>query len=97
VTSLPNFVLRAPWIFYAAATALFVYSFALGHYELWVQYRFAGMEEAPLRVARFRIFQTALTEFIYAASNGVLAHILLAIWYKLPAAKGSAENVGPSE
>ena len=95
MTSLPNFVLRAPWIFYTAATALFVYSFALGYYELWAQYRFAGMEDATLRVARFRIFQTALTEFIYAASNGVLAHILLAIWHKMPAPVTPVESAEP--
>ena len=80
MTALPRLVHRAPQMFYAAAVLFFIASVALNHFELKSTMEYVETGNPAVRIARLRsIYQGAL-EATYLAGNGVLAHILLAIW-----------------
>ena len=78
MTSLPPLLLRAPRIFYAAAVIVFLASFALTYAEISTTMAYAPAAAAKLALLR-GLYQAAL-EALYIAANGVLAHILIAIW-----------------
>ena len=88
---LPALLLRAPSFFYGAAILAFVCSIGLTMLDLKAVMPEASRLEPLFRVGVLRgIFQSAL-EALYIAANGVVAHILLAIWSNTRAA--AAEGV----
>lgn len=77
---LPPIILRIPTIFYCAALLVFAASFGLTLLEVNNTMQFAEGENPMIRAAMLRGLYQAAIEAIYIAANGVLAHILLAIW-----------------
>ena len=80
MTNLPQLVRRAPTIFYVAAISVFVASVALNHLELATTMEFADGRDPIVRMARLRAIYQGGLDAVYLAANGVIAHILLAIW-----------------
>ena len=81
MTRLPPLVLRAPYLFYGAAVLFFFVAMALNVRELNTMPTSYDETVRPLVFAALaRGFYQAALESVYLAANGVLAHILLAIW-----------------
>jgi hypothetical protein len=80
MSHLPPFVMHAPRLLYSAAIFFFVWSLGLTWIELDSTMGYAGPDNAVVRLAFARaLFQAAL-EAVYIAANGVVVHVLLAIW-----------------
>ncbi len=81
MTDLPKLVQRAPAIFYAAAILFFIGSVVLLHLQLKGSHNGLG---APLdsygQVALLNGWLLAAENSLFLAANGVIIHILLAIW-----------------
>lgn len=80
MTVLPPLVLRAPRLFYAAAVLFFIWSFALTYFDVNATLAYAEGSNPLIRLALLRGLYQAALEALYIAANGVIAHILLAIW-----------------
>lgn len=82
MTDLPRLVQRAPQLLYAAAVLYFLASVVLTHFQLEDAFQGAapGTADATTRLALFNAWLQAAEISVYLAANGVLAHILLAIW-----------------
>jgi hypothetical protein len=80
MTRLPRLVQRAPALFYGAAVLFFLGSVLLNHLELQATMEFVNGSNPVVRLARLRALYQGALESLYIAANGVLAHILLAIW-----------------
>ena len=81
MTGLPPLVQRAPYLFYGAAVLFFFAAMALNMRELNAVPTSYDETMRPLVfTALARGFYQAALESLYLAANGVLAHILLAIW-----------------
>jgi hypothetical protein len=89
MTVLPPLLVRIPVIFYVAALLFGVASFGLTLLELESTRQFAPSHDPVVRLTLLRGLYQALLEASYLAANGVLAHILLAIW-----ADGRSERRG---
>jgi ABC-type spermidine/putrescine transport system permease subunit II len=80
VNGLPPIVQRAPGILYGLAILFFFASLGLTVHELSITMAHAEPGNPIVRQTMLRaIYQSAL-EAVYIAANGVLAHILIAIW-----------------
>ena len=78
--SLPPIILRMPRLIYALAVLFFLWSFVLSYFELQTRMGNVDAENPMVRLAMLRgLFQAAL-EATYIALNGVIVHVLLAIW-----------------
>ena len=80
MNDLPPMVQRAPAILYGLAVLFFLASLALGIIDVNLTTGYAESGNPVVRQAMLRtIYQSAL-EAVYIAANGVIAHILIAIW-----------------
>jgi hypothetical protein len=81
---LPRLVQRAPLFFYGAAILYLAGSLVLTHLQLANALETAGGSAGAMdsysRLALFNGWLQALESALYIAANGVIAHILLAIW-----------------
>ena len=81
MTDLPPMVRRAPYLFYGAAVLFFFAAMALHFREMnAVPTSYDEAMRPLIFTALARGFYQAALESVYLAANGVLAHILLAIW-----------------
>jgi hypothetical protein len=83
--TLPVWVLRSPYIFYALAVIAFAATIGLGWMDASSQYQYAvdvGAENAMLKV-KLRVFFEAFREAAYLLASGFALHISLAIWARL--------------
>jgi hypothetical protein len=81
MTDLPRLVQRAPILFYAAAAFFFVASFLINMAEAnSIPTSYDGTVRPLVFQAFTRAIYQAALEACYLAANGVIAHILLAIW-----------------
>ena len=79
MTSLPPLVLRAPRILYGAAVIYFF--LAVGVTVMEMNVTMGGDQSSPFsKLMMVRTLYQASLESLYLAANGVVAHILLAIW-----------------
>ena len=80
MTTLPRLVQRAPQIFYGAAVIFFIFSVLLTHLQLGQLARMSAgsgiHDQLVFLSAYFQAAQTAL----FIAADGVIVHVLLAIW-----------------
>ncbi len=77
---LPRYVRRAPSLLYGAAFIMFFGSLALSLYENFTTIGHLGHNDPIITQIMLRTLYQALLDAIYLAANGVIAHILLAIW-----------------
>jgi hypothetical protein len=91
MTELPRALHRAPRLIYAAAIAVFIFSVALGWSELSATHPYGEPENPVQRLLLMRILYQAGLDSIYLAATGVLAHLLLAIYLRLPRGGATAE------
>jgi hypothetical protein len=77
---LPPIIRRIPSIFYGLALLFFVAAWGLSLFELSTTMPGVEPDNPVVRVAKLRGLYDAAREALYIAANGVLAHILLAIW-----------------
>ena len=81
MTELPRLVQRAPTFFYAAAVIYFLGSVLLTHFQIENSFRGVESDTDPYtRLVLVHAWLQAAEVSLYLADNGVLAHILLAIW-----------------
>jgi hypothetical protein len=84
MTGLPRLVQRAPLFFYVAAILYFAGSVVLTHLQLANALEAAGGSAGAMdsysRLALFGAWLQAFETSLYLVGNGVVAHILLAIW-----------------
>ena len=80
MTGLPSLVQRAPSLFYGAALIFFVSAVVLNQMELNSTMAYADPGNPMVMLARLRGLYQAALESVYLAANGVIAHILIAIW-----------------
>ena len=81
MSGLPTLVQRAPGILYGLAALFFLASLGLGLGDINTTMGYAEPGNPMVRQAVLRtIYQSAL-EAVYIAGNGVIAHILIAIWH----------------
>ena len=79
--TLSPIMLRMPKIIYGIALLFFVWSFALSYVEMSGAMSFLDTQDSMVRSMMLRaLFQAAL-EATYIALNGVLVHLLIAIWH----------------
>lgn len=77
---LPLLVLRMPRILYAAAILFFLWSFGLTLFEINATMGYVEPGNPVARLSMLRGLFQATLEAVYVAVNGVLVHILIAIW-----------------
>ena len=80
MTTLPALVQRVPGIFYGLAAIFFLASVYLTMTEVKATLGYAEAGNPAMRLAMLRGLYQGLLEATYLAANGLLAHILLAIW-----------------
>jgi uncharacterized membrane protein len=79
--TLPDYVTQSPKFLYIAALVMFLGSTGLGSYELWLNNRYGSIGDNPsLLLQRLRVVLDAANNAIYLAANGVILHVMLAIW-----------------
>ena len=79
MTSLPPLILRAPGILYGAAVIYFL--LAIGVTLMEMNVTMGGDQSSSFaKMMMVRTLYQASLESLYIAANGVIAHILLAIW-----------------
>jgi hypothetical protein len=93
MTGLPPLLLRVPKMLYAAAVLFFLASFGLTLIEVDSSFAYAEAGNPLIRQLLLRGLYQAALEALYIATNGVLAHILLAIWQngRSQSVRGDAE------
>ncbi len=91
MTGLPRIIQRTPFIFYGLAILFFVASWLLTLNEINVTMGYGEPTNPAITHAKLRGLYEAAREAIYIAANGVLAHILVAIW-RNGAARTGAEG-----
>jgi hypothetical protein len=80
MTPLPRLVQRTPYIFYTAAVFFFFASYALSYWELRMGMAYAEPGNPMAKFFMMKGLYQAALEACYIAGNGVMIHILLAIW-----------------
>lgn len=80
MSSLPPLLLRAPSFFYAGAVIFFVGSVVLSTFELNNMMGYVERDNPMFRLGLLRAVLQAAEGAVYMAANGVLAHLLIAIW-----------------
>ena len=80
MNGLPPMVQRAPSILYGLAVLFFLASLSLGIYEVSNTMGYAEPGNPVVRQAILRAVYQAALEAVYIAANGVVVHVLLAIW-----------------
>ena len=93
MSSLPPVVQKAPYLFYGAAVLFFFVAMALHFREMnAVPTSYDETMRPLIFTALARGFYQAALEALYLAANGVLAHILLAIWQDGRARRASGDS-----
>ena len=80
MNGLPPLVQRAPSILYGLAILFFLASLALGISDINATMGYTEPGNPIFRQAMLRAVYQAALEAVYIAANGLVAHILLAIW-----------------
>jgi len=80
MNELPPLVQRAPSILYGAAGLFFLWSLGLTIGETNITMAGAEPGNPVVRLSMLRGLYQAALEAVYIAANGVVAHILIAIW-----------------
>jgi hypothetical protein len=80
MSHLPPLVMKTPRLLYFAAAIFFLWSFGLTIGEINISGGYAMHEGPVLRLALLRGLYEAALEAAYIAANGVIVHVLLAIW-----------------
>ena len=92
MSGLPPIVQRAPGILYGLAILFFLASLGLAILEINGTLGYAEPGNPAVRQAMLRAVYQAALEAVYIAANGVVAHILIAIWRNgTPAQGGESE------
>jgi hypothetical protein len=81
MTVLPPLIRRVPTILYVAAALFFIASILLNHFELESTMEFARSHDPIVRSARLRAIYQGGLDAAFLAANGVIVHVLLAIWH----------------
>jgi hypothetical protein len=93
MTDLPKLVQRAPTFLYAAAGIFFFASLLLSLHEAsGIPTNYDSTVRPLVLSALARAVYQAALEAVYLAANGVIVHILLAIWREGSARRASGEN-----
>ncbi len=92
MTQLPSLVQRAPSFLYGLAILLFLWSFALSYNEISLTSAGTESGDPVVRHAMLRGLYQATLDAVYVAANGVIAHILLAIWRSGAPPKGGGSE-----
>jgi hypothetical protein len=87
MTELPRFLQRAPHILYVTAAIVFIIAFALNVIEMKQTAAYSVPEDPLVTIAKLRIIYSASLDAIFVAANGLMIHVLLAIWDRLPIAQ----------
>jgi hypothetical protein len=92
MTGLPSLVQRAPGILYGLAVLFFLASLGLALIEINNTATHVEPGNPIVRQAVLRAVYQAALEAAYLAANGVVVHVLLAIWRN-----GAARQTGGGE
>ncbi len=89
---LPDLLRRAPNIIYISAFILTIASIALSYWEIvLINNAYADPENNMVRFSLFKGLYSAVLDGIYLVASGMLVHIGIYIWDKMPANFGEAQ------